>query len=123
MNTINQLLICTILTGFMLILVGCADQLPPEPELIVTPEEKTLLEEIEGAGGEVDRDEDDNITMITLSTGGDDSNVTDAWIDKNIGSIKKQFKLEVLNLGGSQVTKKRLETLKKELPKVEVTFD
>ena len=107
----------------MLILVGCADQLPPEPELIVTPEEKTLLEEIEGAGGEVDRDEDDNITMITLSTGGDDSNVTDAWIDKNIGSIKKQFKLEVLNLGGSQVTKKRLETLKKELPKVEVTFD
>ena len=119
-----KLFIYTIVAGFALTQAGCGGEtMPPKPPENTSPAEETLLEAIQGAGGAETRDEEDNITMITLSTGGDDSNVTDAWIDENIGSIKKQFKLEVLSLRGSQVTKKRLEALKKELPKVEITSD
>ena len=40
---------------------------------------------------------------------------------QHLENLKKQTKLEVLELRGSQVTKKRIEALKKELPKVEIS--
>tara|TARA_B100001971_G_C18124076_1_gene501058 strand:- start:518 stop:913 length:396 start_codon:yes stop_codon:yes gene_type:complete len=124
MKTMTKTFICITLVGFALALVSCgAESLPPEPEMIISDEEKALLVQIEGAGGEATRDEDDNLIMITLTTGGEDSNVTDAWIDKNLESLKKQTKLEELALRGSEVTKGRIEALKKELPKVDVTSD
>jgi hypothetical protein len=124
MKTMTKTFICITLVGFALALVSCgAESMPPEPELVISDEEKALVDQIEGAGGDATRDEDDNLIMITLSTGGEDSNVTDAWIDKNLESLKKQTKLEDLILNGSEVTKKRIEALKKELPKVNVTSD
>lgn len=119
-----KLFIYTIVAGFALAQAGCgAETMPPKPNITVSPAEQTLLDAIVGAGGSADRDEEDNINMIYLSTGGPESNVTDAWIDKNLENLKKQTKLENLALRGSQVTKKRIEALKKELPKVEISSD
>ena len=119
-----KLFIYTIVAGFALTQAGCGGEtMPPKPPENTSPAEETLLEAIQGAGGAETRDEEDNITMITLSTGGDDSNVTDAWIDKNLENLKKQTKLEDLILRGSQVTQKRIEALKKELPNVSIESD
>ena len=119
-----KLCIYTIVAGFALTQAGCGGEtMPPKPQDNISPAEQTLLEAIEGAGGDETRDEEYNITMIALSTGGPESNVTDAWIDKNLENLKKQPKLENLELRGSQVTKKRIEALKKELPKVEISSD
>ena len=119
-----KLFIYTIVAGFAMAQAGCGGEtMPPKPPENIGPAEQTLLDAIEGAGGSANRDEEDNITMITLSTGGPESNVTDAWIDKNLENLKKQTKLEVLEMRGSQVTQKRIEALKKELPNVGISSD
>ena len=115
MKTMNKLFICTILSGFALVLVGCGGESMP-----TKPDEQALLNEIADAGGSVDRDEEtDNITSITLST----TNATDEWLDKNLENLKKQPELELLTLRGTPVTKKRIAALKKELPKVAIETD
>ena len=121
MKTMNKLFICTILSGFALVLVGCGgESMPTKPDMTVGADEQALLNEIADAGGSVDRDEEtDNITSITLST----TNATDEWLDKNLENLKKQPELELLTLRGTPVTKKRIAALKKELPKVAIETD
>ena len=51
MKTMTKTFICITLVGFALALVSCgAESLPPEPEMIISDEEKALLVQIEGAG-------------------------------------------------------------------------
>ena len=100
---------------FALAIAGCEE--PPEPrkELEFNAIELKAKKMIESVGGEIgERDADGRITMVILEG--------EKVIDATLKPLENLKNLEVLELRNTKVTRKGYDSIRKALPKCDITF-
>lgn len=114
MKTVTKTFYCTILTGFVLVLVGCGEKVVPV-ESPMSPQEVTLETAVTAVGGVMEHDEDDNETELVRIRMGNSQKVDDKWLDEQTDKMKKISNLKFIDLLDTKVTAKGVAKLKKAL--------